>query len=115
MRLLELLDGRREFGGVGQRIAAVGQFGLDQLLLDHRFHRGPLAGRTEIRLHPILKRGHAEFAIEIAGRDDAVAHRGGDAVDDLAARRHRQGNAQRANQPNCMSVSQNVCPIEKKY
>ena len=86
MLFLELLDRGHEFGGVRQGIAAVRQFDLDQLLLDHRVRRGLLTRRAEIGLHAILESSHANLPIQIAGRDHAVAHRGGDAVDDLAAR-----------------------------
>ena len=113
MRLLELLDSRCQFGGVGQGIAAVFQLDLDQLLLDHRLQRGALVRRAEIQLHPILKRRHANLAIQVAGHDHAVVHRRGNPVDDLSPRRHCQG--QGADQPHWNRVFQNVCPIEKKY
>ena len=46
--------------------------------------------RTEIRLHPILKSRHANLEIQIACRHHPVAHRCGNAVDNLALRGHRE-------------------------
>jgi hypothetical protein len=112
--LFERFEHRRHLGGAGNRVPADFQFTPDEHLLHHALGGSTLAGRAEVGLHPIQKSGHPDFPIEVAFGDHAIAHRDGDAIDDLGGR--REGERQQGqDQSEWAAPLQNVCPMEKKY
>src|SRR5271157_2350156 len=106
---LELLPGGFDIGLGRDGVAAVFQLAADKQLLDHAIGGGAAGGGVEDRLDALLERDHADFAIDVAGGDDAIADRDGDSVDDVGVR--HEGQQQNGE---CGSQSQKVCPMEKK-
>ena len=94
MVALELVQDRGHIRGGGHRVAVGLQFPPDELLLDKAFRGSAFRGRAEIRRLPIEERGDADFAVQIAGRDYAVAHGNRNAVDDFAVQREEERKRQ---------------------
>ena len=111
MVLLELLDDGRRVRRGRHRVAPSFQFAPDKLLLDQAFRSGAFRGWAEIRLLSVQKSRDADFVVQVAGSDDAIANRDRNSVDDFAVQ-EEDGSEQEWQ--NSRHRHQNVCPIEMK-
>src|ERR1017187_1299095 len=84
--LLELGLGGFDIGLGGDRVAAAFELAADELLLDHAVGGGAAGGGGEDRLDALLEGDDADFAIDVAGGDDAIADGDGDSIDDAGVR-----------------------------
>jgi hypothetical protein len=79
----ELGRGGFDIGLGGDGVAAALELVADELLFDHAIGCGAASGGVEDRLDALLERDDADFAIDVAGGDHAIADGNGDSIDDL--------------------------------